>query len=342
MKKFEIESGSSTAHEPYLIYTADGSDPKEIDDGIFVERLDAEGELYQVGVCVADVSKLYHSEVRHQAMTNVHAVYWDLPDGERGYDPMIDPEIIADLEFKEGRVKNALIVQFVIGATVAPTDIDVVFGKIETVKNYTYKELSGLQGAAHPLGMYGRVGSLIQQQIGYKQGGDSAGRNRGSEALPLSESYKSWKHGARVNEAFMVAANHLAGVIMRDENRPAIYRVYNPADDSNSQFVDANWALYQKDPGLHVGLQVDPYCRVTSGLRRLEDLIMSYHFRLRHEGKKPTRGDINIINDGIRALNKRAIFESVAANPGVRARNERISAQNAAAQERVRLRVVGG
>lgn len=336
MNRHFLDTSASTPEAPHVIYTADGSHPREIDDGAFVEPLDTDTEQYRVGVCLADTSKLYaNGDIRLQAMKNIHAEYWDLPDGTIGYDPMIDPIAIKDLELTQGRLRNALIVSFVIGECVEPTDIQITFGKVEVAKNYTYKEFSGLIGENKPESRYGRVGGLILSHLRYRQGGDSSGRNKAGGEVPLNVSYRSWAHGARVNEAYMVAANHLVGRVLRDEGTPAIYRVHDLSNDMHGEFIEANCAMYQRTPGLHEGLGVDPYCRVTSPLRRLEDFIMNYHLRLRYAGKQPTKADLNTMEAAIRALNKRAIFESVAASQGAKEKAARIKAMNDAALKRL-------
>lgn len=337
MGNLSVEKQSSTLRAPYFIYTADGSHPREIDDGIYVERLDDTGEIYKVAVCVADTSKLYHGEARKEAMSNVHAEYWDLPDGELGYDPMINPVLIQEIELLEGKHRNALIVQFIIGATVAPAEVDVVFGKVEVAKNYTYKDLSALIHQSNDANNFSRVADLIKYHFGYNQGGDSSGRNKDSGKPARNVSESRWRKGSKINEAYMVAANHLAGLIMREEGRPAIYRVHDMSDTTYDHFIETNCAIYTREPGPHEGLGIDPYCRVTSPLRRLEDFIMSHHFRLRYENMEPSQGDKNEMNRAIRALNKRAIFEAQSANPAVTARRDRINQINLAAQSGLKI-----
>jgi len=336
MNRLNLDIGSSTPEAPHVIFTADGSNPKEIDDGVFVYPLDTDTEQYLVGVCVADTSKLYaNGDIRLQAMKNVHAEYWDLPDGTIGYDPMIESSAIRDLELTRGRLRNALIVSFVIGETVAPSNIQIAFGRVEVAQNYTYKAFSGLVGEGKSAERYGRASNFILQHLAYRQGGDSSGRNKEGEAVPLDLSYQTWAHGARINEAYMVAANHLVGKVLRDEGLPAIYRVHDLSDNTHGLFIEANCAMYQRTPGLHEGLGVDPYCRVTSPLRRLEDFIMNYHLKLRHLGIVPPKADLNMMDESIRALNKRTIFESVSTNRGVIEKNLRIKAINDAASARL-------
>lgn len=296
------------------IITADCSFPKEIDDGLFVEPLDESYELYKVGVCVADTSKLYaNPDVVRQAQTRTAARYWDLPDGERGYDPMIDTELIQELEFTAGAVRSALIITFNIGPTVAPTDLDISFGQVEVLKNMTYKEFSNF--STSPKGQkFATASSLIKGHLGYVAYGDHTGNkpiwrentDGVSLALPNTSAW-AWKRGSKMNEAFMVASNHLVGRQMREEGRPAIYRVFDPEDEQFIDIVSANVAMYSRMPGPHTALNLDPYCRVTSPLRRLDDFVMNRQLYKRFIGKPPVAKDAEDVAFAIRRLNQEII-----------------------------------
>lgn len=296
------------------IITADCSFPKEIDDGLFVEQLDEAYELYRVGVCVADTSKLYaNPAVVRQAQNRTAAKYWDLSDGERGYDPMIDTELIKELEFTAGAIRSALIVTFNIGPTVPPTDLDISFGEVEVTQNKTYKDFSNFA-------LYGKgrrfaiTSNLIKEHLGYVAYGDHPGTKpawRSSTDTPEpsvpNASGHAWKRGSKMNEAFMVAANHLVGRQMMTENRPAIYRVFDPEDEQYIDIVSANVAMYSRTPGPHTALRLDPYCRVTSPLRRLDDFVMNRQLYNRHMGKSPVAKDAEEVAFAIRRLNQEII-----------------------------------
>ena len=329
----EASSKSSSEKLPYIVYSSDGSNPKEIDDAVFVEPLRSSAAEFLVGVCVADTSKLYaNGDVRKQAMNNVHAEYWELPDHEMGYDPMIGEEHIRSIELTEGYLHNALVVSFVIGEKVPPTDVRIEFNKIEVTKNHTYKTFSGMTGTGKSAERFGAASNLILRHIAYEQGGDSSGRNKsGEEGIPMNVSYQSWSRGARLNEAFMVAANHLVGRVLRDEGRPAIYRVHDLSDPRYKEYVETNCARYTMEPGPHQGLGVDPYCRVTSPLRRLEDFVMNYQLKQRFLRKETTKGDMDVMEQAIRTLNKRAIYKALETTDGVKDRRERMKRITSAA-----------
>lgn len=296
------------------IITADCSFPKEIDDGLFVEQLDESFELYRVGVCVADTSKLYtNQDVVRQAQTRTAAKYWDLPDGERGYDPMIDPEYIKELEFTAGAVRGALIVTFNIGPKVPPTDLDISFGEVEVEQNITYKQFSNF--STSPKGeRFATASSLIKRHLGYVAYGDHSGTkpiwreqaDNISLAVP-GTSGQAWKRGSKMNEAFMVAANHLVGRQMKIEDRPAIFRVFDPEDEQYIDIVSANVAMYSRTPGPHKALRLDPYCRVTSPLRRLDDFVMNRQLYNRFLLRAPVAKDAEDVAFAIRRLNQEII-----------------------------------
>lgn len=309
---FELDERASTANAPYAIHTSDCSNPHEIDDGVFVQPLPSATEAYRVGVCVADTSKLYQNgDVRKAVLERVHARYWDLPNGERGYDPLLHSDAIRDIELREGKVRSALIVSFVVARNVLPSEVEVKFGKVETVQNHNYKDFSGLTAPDGELTRYRRASQLVVSALKFHSGGDSSHRPvADGRQEPANVSYQSWKRGARMNEAFMVAANHLTGVLLRDENYPAIYRVNDLENAAFGEIMDMDVARYTQTPGPHGGLRLDPYCRVTSPLRRLEDFAMNHLLQVRFQGKEPTQQDLMFMSQAIRQLNRRAIYEA--------------------------------
>lgn len=294
------------------IITADCSFPKEIDDGLFIEQLDESHELYRVGVCVADTSKLYSNpEVIRQAQARTAARYWDLPDGERGYDPMINPEIIKGLEFTEGSVRNALVITFLVGDKVSPSEVDISFGEVEVDQNKSYKDFANFAFNGKGRRFY-RAGNFIKDHLGYVAYGDHIGSKpawRSTTDLPNNRnvSGQAWKRGSKLNESFMVAANHLVGKTLSAESRPAIYRVFDPGDESYIDIVSANVAMYSRTPGPHMGLRLDPYCRVTSPLRRLDDFVMNHQLYRRFLGHAPVTKDAEDVAFAIRRLNQEII-----------------------------------
>lgn len=297
------------ARLPYII-TADCSSPREIDDGLYVQELDEERELYRVGVCVVDASGLFNRpEVVKQAQERTEAKYWDLPNGERGYDPMIDEQWIKDAEFKEGTVREALKIDFFIGPKDEPEHPIVTFGPVRVGKNFNYKQFAQLT-TMEKYTKFRRVADLIKGHLGYVAYGDHVGTQpewRKNKPEVTNTSEQGWKRGSKMNEAYMVAANHLVGRLLAAEGRPAIYRVHDPEDEQFLELLSASAARYSRKPGLHSGLKLDPYCRVTSPLRRLDDFVMSYQLKQRFLGRSPTAKDSQDVAFAIRRLNQEII-----------------------------------
>lgn len=296
------------------IITADCSFPKEIDDGLFVHPVDEDHETYKVGVCVADTSQVYHNqEIFKQANQRTEAKYWDLPDGERGYDPMIDSKIIKGLEFTAGSVRDALIISFIVGRKHKPSNLDISFGRVKVTKNLNYKDFA-LSTRSEAGERFLRASEFIKQHIKYVAYGDHRGtkpvwRDSADQNTPQVSNFSesAWKRGSKINETFMVSANHLVGKQLKAEDELAIYRVYDPSDEQYLELVSPNVALYSRQPGPHLGLKLDPYCRVTSPLRRLDDFMMNYQLKRRSLGKEPTAQDVREVAFAIRRLNQEVI-----------------------------------
>lgn len=302
--------------EPFEIITADCSSPREIDDGIHVRLLPGGKELYEVSVGVVDTAKLYRQhKVLGMMLERTEAKYGQEPGERQSYTPMIDPEIIEDIQFTEGHLRGALIVSFVLGEDVPPTTPDIRFGRVRITENINYHEFANRCAKEQDYVVYGRAAAFIMAHLGYVSGGDEGEENIDYAKEPDVETIyrkligqidqRPWTIGSRFNEAFMVSTGHLMGRTFRDERRPAIYRVHNPKDYRYSEFMYPELARYSTKPGLHSGLQLDPYCRGTSPMRRLEDALMMHHAWLRYQGKQPSHRDKAIMLEGVRRLNQR-------------------------------------
>lgn len=324
LRPVEFDWQSAEPGLPHVI-TADCSSPREIDDGVFVEQLDADTQAYRVGVCIADGRKLYRrQEVLQVALGLTRASYYDLGDNEQGYEPMIPPHYIYGKELREGNVRNALIVSFVAERGRPLSDVAIEFGNIEVVKNYDYKEFSQRAETELALGKYAAAATLIGQGLGYTPGGDKTTPPRSSAAQDARANH--WKHGSRMVEAFMIATNTLVGNTFAEEGRPAIYRVHDTADTTHDELIGPNVAVYSENPGEHLGLGLRNFSRVTSPLRRVEDLVMHHHIGLRAEGIMPSTHDMRIMRLAIRALNQRTIADqSLRAVAGARESARRLS-----------------
>jgi exoribonuclease II len=314
----ELDARAQAQAAPYEIITADCSSPREIDDGVFVEPLMSAREMYRVGVCVADTSCLYsNGDIFRQALTNTEARYWQMPNGEQAYEPMIDSTAIGKLELKQGRLLSALVVSFVVGERQGPTDVDIAFHDVLVEKNLTYKKFGEECRYRPNRARYGKASAFILKHLAYRPGGDDEGKPRHTLDTP-EDAYRAlmhvparegWARGARINESYMIAANHLVGKVFQAEGRPAIYRVHDTTDEAYLEFMPPNVARYTKVAGYHEGLGLDAYCRVTSPLRRLEDFMMLNQLKQRSLGKPVTEKDGRDLSAAIQRLNQQVVTD---------------------------------
>lgn len=318
----ELDRQASTENQPHLMITADCSKPRELDDGLIVEPLPSAQEMYRVGVCVVDASMLYRdSNVMNEAMRRTEAKYYPLTGEEQGYEPMVPEEAIEDYDFKirkPGDVRAAMIVRFVIGENQPPTDTEVVFGQVEVAANHNYRDFASQCRTGQQYERFNRAASFIKSHLAFTSGGDHDAEQEGRNAVRKREVdpvLQGFIRGSRINEAFMVGACRQVGQLLIPEtDRIGIYRVHDPEDDAHRMFLPANVATYSWEPGPHDGLGLFGYCRVTSPLRRVEDLIMSHLLRERYEGMPVTRNDEDMVALAVHRLNGR-IMQEYASKP---------------------------
>lgn len=98
---------------------------------------------------------------------------------------------------------------------------------------------------------------------------------------------------------FMIWANHLGGRWLAERKVPGVYRVQEPAGDNPTrqtefkpvEFFQALRSMKKSQtssrPGLHAGLGVDPYCQITSPIRRYSDLVLHRQITAVLEGRPP-------------------------------------------------------
>lgn len=294
MNIVELDPHASTADRPYGIISVDCKDPFEIDDGIFVDPLPTAQEAYRVGVCVVDASGLYHENAIHgQARNNLEAEYWELLGNKYAYKPMIDPEIIRSREFKQGQVRDALIVSFVIGKRSPPSDVTINFGRVETTDNLHYRKFARGFGPEKKYARFERASHLLLRHL-----------ELASKKGYFGESPNRLRNGAQANALFMLAANHLVGRMMESESRLAIYRVFDPEAAIVTSDIPPDVARFSTQPGRHARL-ISPYCRVTSPLRRYEDFVMSHLLKQYSQGRQPTWKDYETTGEAVDLLNDR-------------------------------------
>jgi exoribonuclease R len=138
-----------------------------------------------------------------------------------------------------------------------------------------------------------------------------------------SREEKQWRRGAMINQAYMVAAGHVVAQTLRAEGRLAIYRRHDPSDDSMAEILDPTVAYFSTKPGVHAGLGLEPYTRVTSPLRRSEDFIMLGLLKAYTNGRPLSGRDSRLIDTTVRRLNQREAAAEYRKNKQARRRRPR-------------------
>jgi len=314
----ELDSRASEAEKPYAVITADCSGAREFDDAISVTPLPMEDELYRVNVFSVDTSKLYLDEsITRRAMTLTESRY----GGDKDYRPMLDKDLTQSLHFAEGTIRKALCVSFVVGLDTPPSEPTVSFGRVEVTRNLRYNTFGAKCRYSPNFKNYGRASALIMRHLKLDARTDE-------EINPAFEDIynnvihvpraETWKRGASINQAFMIAANHLVGKAASEAGDLIIYRAHDTTSDHLLEVLSPIVARYTLDPAPHDGLRLeDPYARVTSPLRRLEDFVNVGILALRHKKLtvgKPAVGprDIKIATASVQRLNQRTAAEQFA------------------------------
>lgn len=299
----ELDHRASEAQRPHGIITVDCSNPYEFDDGIAVTPLPTNKELYKVDVFAVDASSIYHDGEAVKRAVDLTESFYDSPKGgPKRYTPMLSRETVRAHDFTKDSVRGALVVSFTVGVNQPLSNLSVGFGQVEIDQNLNYKRFANRCRSEQSFRPYGRAAALILRHFGVLDGNTEAVYR----ALLHSPNTSSWRRGSDINEAYMVAANHMVASMMRDEDRLAIYRVHDTDDNSMNELMSPKIARFSTTPGPHNGLGLDVYTRVTSPLRRVEDLIMHGLLHARATGRELNPRDHKLVAGTIQRLNQRA------------------------------------
>ncbi|HEY1063850.1 MAG TPA: RNB domain-containing ribonuclease [Candidatus Saccharimonadales bacterium] len=297
-----LDTLSSEPHKPYGIITADRQGTKEFDDGISVTPLPSAEEMYQVNVFAVDTSPLYFNyDVAQQVINRRETTLTYDNDGKLiSRTPMIDPELTRGMHFSEkSGPLGALVVSFTVGINEPIDNCSASYGQVEVAKNYPFNTFGGMCRDREHFIRYGRAAALILMHL----------HNAGVSDMDIYNALlhvprdRAADRGLNINRAFMIAANHITGRIMRSEGRPAIYRTNRYADGTRPDPKLVLPAEFSTVPAPHVGMGLDVYTRVTSPLRRAEDFMMHGQLRLRHQRRQPGKRDYRLLTRTIRRLN---------------------------------------
>ncbi|MBC7581604.1 hypothetical protein H7097_01915 [Aeromicrobium sp.] len=306
---FQIRKLADRTHRLKHIITADSPKPKEIDDGVFVEELPSATEMYRVGVCLPDTSRLYlRQDVLEPALDKLHADYWVGDDGELDYSPLIEERFIRGYEMSQGNRRNALIVSFIVGQNHPPSDASVSFEKVFIDRNFDYREFSEHTRPSGQYERYARAGHYILEQLQYADSADTAAITQADTLDMVRHLIKQQPDrlhiaGPSLTAAYMIATNHIGGLLLQDAERVGINRIYDPGNMAPHDFLPADVARFSTMPGPHVGLGLSNVLQITSPLRRLQDGLNGIQLWKLARGMRQDRGDVALLEDATQLLN---------------------------------------
>ena len=302
----ELDQRSSGPQELFGIITADCSGAHEYDDGLLVRALPEDRELYEVNVFAVDTSPLYRNG---SIVKRVHQLtesrYHNPKTGRESYSPMLDPELTQSLHFAQGTIRKALVVSFLVGAGQPPTTPAISYGRVQVHRNYKYNRFGEKCRYSASIKPYGRAAAYLLRYLT----SEATGEEEAYSNLVHVPKHEAWRRGSDINQTYMVAANHLVGRMMRDEGRLAVYRTHDIDTDHLADVISPRVARYSTTPALHTGLGLNPYCRITSPLRRGEDFMMHGLLQLRQQGRDVTPYDQWAVGEMVRRLNQRVIAD---------------------------------
>ena len=245
-----------------IIFTIDGEDTRDIDDGVSLEK---DGENYILGVHIADVSHYvkYNSKLDKSAYARGTSVYF--PDRVL---PML-PKALSNgaCSLNEGEDRYALSCEMKFTSDGKRISYDIFKSVINSSHRTTYTEIAALcEKDPHICRKYRDLTEIVSDMeslcIALETRRKSAGEvnlevkeahiyvdEDGEITIPTAE--RNIAH--RMIEQFMISANEAVAEFLQSNGAPCLYRVHEPpAPEKCEKFAD-----FLRDLGLSVKLDYD-------------------------------------------------------------------------------------
>lgn len=229
-----------------LIVTIDGEDTRDIDDAVSLEK---DGELYVLGVHIADVSHYvkYRSPLDKEAFARGTSVYF--PDRVLPMLPRALSNGICSLNEGEDRLALSCIMR--IDEKGAVRDSEIVESVIRSTHRMTYTEVTKmLDGDGETCEKYADVKDMVALFAELTHILKAMREKRGSIELDVKEAKimldkngeivipdydRSLSH--EIIEQFMVLANETVAEYMHSIEMPFVYRIHEkPSEEKASMF----------------------------------------------------------------------------------------------------------
>ena len=245
-----------------IIFTIDGEDTRDIDDGVSLER---DGENYILGVHIADVSHYvkYNSRLDKSAYARGTSVYF--PDRVL---PML-PKALSNgaCSLNEGEDRYALSCEMKFTRDGKRLSYEIFKSVINSSHRTTYTEIAALyEKDPHICLKYGDLAEIVDDMANLCVALETRRKNAGEVNLEVKEAHilidddgeiviptveRNIAH--RIIEQFMISANETVAECLQSKGAPCLYRIHEPpAPEKCEKFAD-----FLRDLGLSVKLDYD-------------------------------------------------------------------------------------
>lgn len=230
-----------------LIFTIDGEDTRDIDDGV---SLETDCENFVLGVHIADVSHYvkYRSPLDNEAFARGTSVYF--PDRVL---PMLPKELSnGACSLNEGEDRYALSCIMTFNAGGARLNYEICRSVIRSSHRTTYTEISAIcEKDPHICAKYGDLVDTVAAMEKLCLALEKRRENAGSVNLDVKESHIYVDENdeiiipdctrtisQRIIEQFMISANEAVAEFLQDKKAPCLYRIHEkPAPEKAETFI---------------------------------------------------------------------------------------------------------
>lgn len=258
----EVTLGDRRDFRDKLIFTIDGEDTRDIDDGVSLER---DGDKLVLGVHIADVSHYvkFRSALDNEAFARGTSVYF--PDRVL---PMLPKELSnGACSLNEGEDRYALSCLMTFGADGERLKYDICKSVIRSAHRTTYTEITAICGKDPDIcAKYGDLIDTVAEMERLCLALEKRRERRGSVNLDVKESHIYVDENdeivippctrtisQRIIEQFMISANEAVAEFLQAKKAPCLYRIHEkPAPEKAENFI-----AFLRDLGINAKCDCD-------------------------------------------------------------------------------------
>ncbi len=257
-----VIAGTRKDFRDKLIFTIDGSDTRDIDDGVSLEMTD---DNYRLGVHIADVSHYVklHTALDSEAYDRGTSVYF--PDRVL---PML-PKSLSNgaCSLNEGEDRYALSCVMVFDKDGVRQSYEICESIIRSARKTTYAEINAiLDGDRETCEKFAELTSAVRNMKRLCLKLEGRRKSAGEVNLDLREAkiyigedgsivIPDYERGVseRIIEQFMISANEAVAEFLQSKNAPCLYRVHEIPSPEKT----ANLSSFLRDLGINVKIDAE-------------------------------------------------------------------------------------